>query len=482
MRLHGYRVVTSAGPHCSYAYQSVYAYLATLIAEATGERKIRLPSLRDLASRLGVSVSTVQHAYQLLESEGRIVSVPKSGYFAVVAPAGPAPSTALAAPAVELDLLQSLYHHACSPGMWLLHRSDPWPGDAFGPALTAREREVQRQHHSPGSHPLGEPALRRELAARYTQATHHRWSANDVYLAADLRAMLDITLDALAIRGRTVMIATPASPVWLMALKTAGLEICELPLDAGGDLDIQLAEQYLRERSVALVILSATLNGPRGVLMPDATRQALAQLLEHHGALVLEDDDHGELCFTRETPMRDWVAPERLLVCGSFARTIGAEARYGYLLAPPQAHSPMTSSIRQRLLQRDFHLPPVRQKAVARLYLRGAIDGHLRTLRNGLKLNIGRLVQQLDDSLGDLLSVPMPAGGSGVWVSSRHAIDVRQAYDSLLKRRILIAPGLVFSSLGHHPQCLRIACPVNGLGLPGRAIAELRKALLAARR
>ena len=464
-----------------YAYQTVYAYLATLIGEATGECAIRLPSLRDLASRLGVSLSTVQHAYQLLESEGRIISVPKSGYYAVVPPSGPTHAAALATPLIEPDLLQSLYHHAGAPGMCTLHRSDPWPGDALGTALTAREREIQRQHRSPSSHPLGEPALRRELAARYTQATHHRWCANDVYVAVDLRAMLDITLDALDIRGRTVMIVSPASPVWLMALKAAGLDICELPLDAHGTLDLDQAAQYLRERSVALMILSATLNGPQGTLMPDTVRQGLAKLLDHHGTLVLEDDDHGELCFSSEPPMRDWVPAERLLVCGSFARTIGAEARYGYLLVPPQARSPLTLSVRQRLLQRDFHLPPVRQKAVARLYQRGAINGHLRSLRNGLKLNIGRLVQQLDDGLGDLLSVPMPSGGSGVWVSSRHAIDVLKVYDHLLRRRILIAPGPVFSSQGQHAQSLRIACPVNGQGLPGRVIAELRKALKSGR-
>jgi DNA-binding transcriptional MocR family regulator len=471
--------MTSTAPR--YAYQTVYAYLATLIAEATGERKIRLPSLRDLANRLGVSVSTVQHAYQLLESEGRIISVPKSGYYAVVAPAGATSAVVLATPSVQPDLLQSLYHHACAPGMWVLHRSDPWPAEAFGQALTAREREIQRQHRSPGSHPLGEPALRRELAARYTQATHHRWCADDVYLAVDLRAMLDITLDALDIRGRTVLLVTPASPVWLMALKAAGLDICELPLDAHGALDLEQAAQYLRERSVALVILSATLNGPQGALLPDTLRHALAKLLDHHGTLVLEDNDHGELCFSSEPPMRNWVAPERLLVCGSFARTIGAEARYGYLLVPPLARSPITVSVRQHLMQRDYHLPPVRQKAVARLYQRGAIDNHLRSLRNGLKLNIGRLVQQLDDGLGDLLNVPMPAGGSGVWATSRHAIDVRQVYELLLRRRILIAPGPVFSSQGHHAHCLRIACPVNGLGLPGRVIAELRKALQSAR-
>lgn len=464
-----------------YAYQAVYAYLATLIAEATGERKVRLPSLRALATRLGVSVSTVQHAYQLLESEGRIISVPKSGYYAAVSPSLHTAGTLAAQPNADSDLLPRLYNDADTPGMLALHRSDPWPGNALGRALIARERQVQRQHANPASHPLGEPELRRELAARYTRSTHHRWCSDDVYLGADLRAMLDTTLAALDLRGHAVLITSPASPILLMALKAARLDICELPLDARGAPDLDLAAHFMRTRPVALVVLSSALNGPQGTSMPEDTRQALARLLDHHGTLLLEDDDHSPLCFRQATPLRDLIDPQRLLVCGSFARAFGAEARYGYLLARPLAGNPVAAAVRQRLLQRDCHLPPVRQKAIARLYQSGGIDAQLRPLRARLKLNIARLVQQLNDGLGDLLEVPMPAGGSGVWVSSRHPIDGRTVYAQLLKRHILVAPGEVFSAQGEHHQSLRIACPVEGQGLPGRVMVELRRALGAGR-
>lgn len=67
-----------------FAYQVVYRYLVALIDEAERGGQPRLPSLRALSRRLGVSLATVQAAYSLLEHEGRVHSVPKSGYFAQI--------------------------------------------------------------------------------------------------------------------------------------------------------------------------------------------------------------------------------------------------------------------------------------------------------------------------------------------------------------------------------------------------------------
>jgi DNA-binding transcriptional MocR family regulator len=48
-----------------FAYQAVYRYLMRLIAEPAGDGNVRLPSLRQLADRLNVSISTIQYALAL---------------------------------------------------------------------------------------------------------------------------------------------------------------------------------------------------------------------------------------------------------------------------------------------------------------------------------------------------------------------------------------------------------------------------------
>jgi DNA-binding GntR family transcriptional regulator len=45
-----------------FAYQAVYRYLTNLINEPVSDTRVRLPSLRQLAERLSVSISTIQYA------------------------------------------------------------------------------------------------------------------------------------------------------------------------------------------------------------------------------------------------------------------------------------------------------------------------------------------------------------------------------------------------------------------------------------
>ena len=77
-------------------YQQVYNHLAEQIRSgqlATGEK---LPGKRSLSEALGVSVNTVDTAYQMLAAEGYLESRPRSGFFVqpytdlVAEPAAPA--------------------------------------------------------------------------------------------------------------------------------------------------------------------------------------------------------------------------------------------------------------------------------------------------------------------------------------------------------------------------------------------------------
>ena len=59
----------------------------------------RLPSKRALAEHLGVSVVTVEGAYEQLVVEGYVASRPRSGFYVCELPAGAPATTGAAAPA-----------------------------------------------------------------------------------------------------------------------------------------------------------------------------------------------------------------------------------------------------------------------------------------------------------------------------------------------------------------------------------------------
>ena len=122
-----------------FAYQAVYRYMINLINEVSLDTPAKLPSLRQLSTRLNVSISTIQYAYSLLEKEGRVYSVAKSGYFAW-------PVTANPLMAVGGDLLERLYAAARRPGMSVLSGDEPTLLGSLDSALLTLERQLVRLH------------------------------------------------------------------------------------------------------------------------------------------------------------------------------------------------------------------------------------------------------------------------------------------------------------------------------------------------
>ncbi|SDA57457.1 DNA-binding transcriptional regulator, MocR family, contains an aminotransferase domain [Pseudomonas sp. NFACC15-1] len=451
-----------------FAYQAVYRYLTTLINELEVDARVRLPSLRQLAERLNVSISTIQYAYSLLEKEGRVYSIAKSGYYAL-----PAPSmTTLEG---GDDLLESLYVNARRPGMLVLSADEPASMQPLDSPMLLLERELLRQYPRSSqtpSQPWGELELRTALAARYTSSPARCWNADDVYIGADLQGVLEILIAVLALRGATVLIESPCDWAVLRLLQAADIKVIELPL-AGEGIDIEQLEQLLESEAVRLVVLSSVLNMPTGSLVPEENRRAIAQLLERHGTWVLENDSHTDLAFEAgTTPFRDLLDPDRLIVYSTFEKTIGPEAPYGYVLSRQ-----MTLHLQRHFLLRAFRLSPIRQKAIARLYSNGRIDQHLLVLRRLLRESAVSTAQLLRERLGDSLQWTEPQGGATIWMRSTRRVDLRRVFHRLLAQRIVIAPGELFSLHGLYGQHMRLTHALNGPQDLDAALCALADAL-----
>lgn len=62
-------------------YEQIYNCVVNIASIGAYERDELLPSVRVLATQLGVNPNTVQKAYQMLERDGIIASIPGKGSF-----------------------------------------------------------------------------------------------------------------------------------------------------------------------------------------------------------------------------------------------------------------------------------------------------------------------------------------------------------------------------------------------------------------
>ncbi|MNY40959.1 putative HTH-type transcriptional regulator YjiR [compost metagenome] len=140
----------------------------------------------------------------------------------------------------------------------------------------------------------------------------------------------------------------------------------------------------------------------------------------------------------------------------SLEKIIGPEAPYGYLLS---RH--FSSQLQRHFLLRSFRMPPTRQRAIARLYRKGRIDLHLQQLRGHLQEHLHGLARQLHEHVGEQLQLSLPLGGAGLWARAREPVESRRVFERLLEKRIVVAPGEIFSLQGLHRQHFRLGFAQN---------------------
>lgn len=452
----------------AFAYQAVYHYLIGLIEAATGTTEQKLPSLRQLALRLGVSVSTTKYAYALLEDEGRIHAKPRFGYFTRSMPAVPVT-------AHFGNLLDSVFASARQPAMLALSSDAPAMLLSLQGPLLMMERELTRQYppsNAPFYQPLGEPELRTALAERYTRSTHDHWLTEQVYIGADLRSVLELSLSALNLGGSVALVESPCSWAILRQLQAADIRVIEMPLGDDGRFDLPAFKALLTREPVRLAVLSSTVNIPQGQLMPAQDKQQICHWLAERDIWLFENDTWGELCFS-DSPARyrDFADPDKLVVFSTFDKIIGGEAPYGYVLCRQQA-----AQFHRLFMQRGFRLSPIRQKAIARLYSSRRIDQHLTTLRALLRKRMQQLQTLLEEHGNGQWQVVAPQGGASFWLKAVRPIDMQRVFERLLTERIVIAPGEIFSQQGAWNQHLRLSYSLDWDKDIGHAVQRLAQA------
>ena len=64
-----------------FLYEQIASSISSMIETGTLQPGDQIPSVRQLSTTQGVSISTVMHAYRILEDRGLIEAQPQSGFY-----------------------------------------------------------------------------------------------------------------------------------------------------------------------------------------------------------------------------------------------------------------------------------------------------------------------------------------------------------------------------------------------------------------
>jgi GntR family transcriptional regulator/MocR family aminotransferase len=348
--------------------------LRTAIRDGRLTAGTRLPSWRDLASQLGVARGTVRVAYERLVDEQLLITAGAAG--TRVTQALPVTSASSATPhAAPAQPLAPFPSASAQPLVFrmALPPQDVFPAKVWSRIMGRAARSITELAYP---EPAGEMALRGEIAAYLAIARGLACSPAQVFVTHGYAAALALACQGLHLHGGTAWVEDPGYPMGRQALRSLGLALAPVPVDAQG---FDTARAISVAPRATLAIVTAGQQAPLGVTLSLQRRHALLAWAARTQGWIVEDDYLGELQLSgRAAPsLASLGAGDRVLHIGTFSKTMGPAVRVGFLVVPPGLASRFAATA---YALRPAPAPFV-QKAMAEFMQDGHYLRHLRRTR-----------------------------------------------------------------------------------------------------
>ncbi|MBA3773236.1 MAG: PLP-dependent aminotransferase family protein [Ramlibacter sp.] len=308
----------------------------------------RLPSTRDFANAYSISRGTAVIVYDLLQSEGYVVSRPGAGTFAadslpdVRMNVSRVVRAADMAPAPRWDSDESLSSvarefvtaAALAPAMTTRPRPltpslpalDEFPVSLWA-RLCAKHSRLLKPELMGHAHPAGIPKLRAALAQHLRLTRGIDCAPEQVLLTASTGQALQLSARLLIEQGGKVAVEDPGHPDIGRLLRGAGFQVVPAPVDGEGVLpDACMAAN--------LAHVSPAHHCATGVAMSPARRRTLVDAAAERGTWIFENDAGSEFRYHgHPTPaLFSMSRGGGVIHAGSFDQTLFPALHISYLV------------------------------------------------------------------------------------------------------------------------------------------------------
>lgn len=431
-------------------YQQLAQQMTEQIAHGVWQPGDKLPSLREQVANSGMSFMTVSHAYQLLESQGRIVARPQSGYYVAPrmvatrqssAPAQVMPDNAVDINTYIFEVLQASRNASILP----FASAFPDPKLFPLPQLNRSLAQVSKTATAMSvieNLPPGNDELRHAIARRYA-LQGMTISPDEIVITAGALEALNLSLQAVTEPGDWVIVENPCFYGALQALERLRLKALSVATDVKEGIDLDALVQALQTYPVKACWLMTNSQNPLGFTLTPEKKARLIEILSEHNVTLIEDDVYSELYFGREKPLpaKAWDKTDMTLHCSSFSKCLVPGFRIGWVAAGKHARR-----IQHLQLMSTLSTSSPMQLALVDYLATKRYDAHLRRLRRQLAERKQLAWQSLLRSLPPEVQIHHNDSGYFLWLELPAGVDAGQLSARALEHHISIAPGKMFST------------------------------------
>jgi GntR family transcriptional regulator/MocR family aminotransferase len=424
-------------------FRQLYGELRRVILSGAAAAGSRLPATRLLATKLGVSRTSVVGVYEQLLAEGYVEGRPGAGTYVShemleppVAPQPPARSPAAPpGPAARYARLKPDAAQFAPLPFNVGRCSVDDRTLAIWRKLTAAQLRKVDPLWLGYSDPRGSPRLR-EAVARYLRAARGvDCDPAQIMILSGVQQAIDLVIKILIEPGDPVWIEDPTYPALHAALQAARAQVIPVPVDQNG---LIVAAGIAAAPVARAVYVTPSHQSPSGVVLSMARRLELLAWARDARSWIIEDDYDSEFRYAGRplASLQGMDRGERVIYLGTFSKVIFPGLRLGYAVVPYELLDAMTAA---RYLT-DRHSPGLTESVVTEFIEQGHFGAHLRRMCTQYRAARDTLVTALNTKLGDFLQAAAPDQGMHLPAILRPGLDDVAIAHAAAQRGVAIRP------------------------------------------
>ncbi len=346
-----------------------------------------LPSTRDLARGLGVSRNTVCEAYDMLWTEGFIIShqgAPSRVADGLQIQEAQKMETGQSKDKVPQEILWDFKTGQSDLTLF------PWQTWNKGINDAARNLQVRQMVYSG---PKGYEPLCKEISHWLLRSRSMEVSPDDIFITSGATQALHLLVDILHKEDHVFALENPSHPGIRTVVSDKGYPLHCMPVDSNG-ADISA----LHGSNISAVYVTPSHQFPLGGILPANRRTALIRMAIEKDFYVIEDDYDSEFRYIGSpiTPIYS-INSSHVIYVGTFSKTVFPALRLGFAVLP----KPLQTKWRHYRNYMDVQNPILEQAALAEFLRSRKMDKHVQRMRKVYDEKRNALLECVKKTFGD---------------------------------------------------------------------------------
>jgi 2-aminoadipate transaminase len=219
-------------------------------------------------------------------------------------------------------------------------------------------------------------------------------------------------------------------------------------------IDTAALAEILAREPIKLFYGVPNFQNPSGISYSAANRRKVAEVMQKHDTLYVEDDPYGELRFAGQPApsMRHYLGEQAILL-GSFSKIVAPGFRVGWIVAAPEIMDKLVIVKQASDLHTDFFA----QRVLYQYVMDNDLDAHIEKIKALYRRNRDYMIEMVERYLPKDIHHTVPEGGMFLWMTLPEGSDTTELLKVAINKGVAFVPGAPFYATGGGERYLRVS-------------------------